>query len=99
MSKVTEPITKDQVLSVYSGEANACCCGCKGKHSYRASAIARAVASKKRGYKVDDDEVNERSVNFVVNKLNKNLDQVEDGGSYWSLDTFTRVYIAYKVQA
>ncbi len=96
--KAIEPINKDQVLSVYSGEANACCCGCKGKHSYRESAIARAVASKKRGYPIDDNEVSERSVSFVVNKINANLGDAENYESFWSFETPTRLYIAYKVE-
>ena len=95
--KATTTIKKDQVLSVYSGRPG-CCCGCLGKHSYPSSPIARQVASKKRGYKIDDDEISDRNITMIVNKLNKNLGEVEDGGSYFSFETPSRLYIAYKLE-
>ena len=75
--KVATPIDKDQVASVYNGEAHKCCCGCCGTHT-------------------KNEPEGSRKVSFVVNKLNANLDKVEDGGSYWAFETETRVYIAYK---
>ena len=95
--KVTTPIEPDQVLSTYNGKANRCCCGCSGTHSYPESRIAREVAGLKRGYPIGDDECSNRKMAFVIRKLNANLDKVEDGGSYWALDTGSRVYIAYKL--
>lgn len=97
--KLTEPINRDDVLSVYNGEAGKCCCGCAGKHSYPKSGIARQVAGKKRGYPITDDECSDRSVTFVVNKINANLADAQDHGDFVCFDTPTRTYIAYKVQA
>ena len=95
-SKVTTPITKDEILSVYSGRPG-CCCGCRGNHTYPTSRIAREVAGKKRGYPIDDDECNDGQMTRVINKLNRNLDHVEDGGSYFVFETPSRIYIAYKL--
>ena len=68
--KATTLIAKDQIISVYSGRPG-CCCGCLGKHSYPSSPIARQVASKKRGYPIDDDEISDRteSLNDADRKL------------------------------
>ena len=59
------------VVSVYSGKAGKCCCGCSGKH--RASAH-RQVAAKSRGYAVDDDEVSDRSVKLIYRKVKAAFD-------------------------
>jgi len=95
--KATTTIKKDEILSVYSGRPG-CCCGCRGKHSYPTSPIARNVASKKRGYPIDDDECNDGNITRIVNLLNRNLGDVEDGGSYFSLETPSRLYIAYRLE-
>jgi hypothetical protein len=61
-------IDKSKVVFVYSGKAG-CACGCNG--SYKYAAAHRAFASKNRGYKVDDNEINERSISIIVNKVVK----------------------------
>lgn len=61
-------INVNKVKSVYSGRPG-CCCGCQGKHSY--ASATRIEAGKSRGYEVSDDEVSDRSVKMIVNKLNK----------------------------
>ena len=89
-------VNKDQVLSVYSG-AHGCACGCLGNHRYRADAKLRALAAERRGYEISDDEVSERSVSFVVNKINKNWADAEVSGDMVVFETETRVYIAYLI--
>jgi len=61
-------IDKNLVVSVYAGVDGACCCGCKGKHSY-ASKFA-ALGGKLRGYPVTDDDISDRSVAIIVAKIN-----------------------------
>jgi hypothetical protein len=62
-------IDKSKVKSVYSGKNGECCCGCSGTHSY--ASIHREAAGKNRGYAVRDEEVNDRQVARVVNKIEK----------------------------
>lgn len=57
----------ENVVSVYSGKAYSCACGCKGKHTY-ASAYVN-MASAIRGYEVKPDEVNDRTVKMIFNKV------------------------------
>jgi hypothetical protein len=57
------------VVSVYSGKAGKCMCGCSGKHTY--ASAHREWASKNRGYAIDDDEVSDRTVKIIFNKLLK----------------------------
>lgn len=81
-----------EVASVYQGKKDACCCGCAGSHRYASK--HRDWASKDRGYKVTDDEVNDTTVLEVVNTI-KAL-----GGEYDETDHFfategDTVYIAY----
>lgn len=62
-------VERANVKSVYSGKLDRCCCGCAGKYSY--ASTYRDQVSKERGYEVCDDEVSDRSVSLVVNKMNK----------------------------
>lgn len=84
----------DKVDSVYSGKRNSCCCGCKGKHSYRASSTQ---ASKEWG------TVNDRVVDQMVKKVKT---QVECFSPYepahefasedcMSVDVGNRTYVCY----
>jgi len=67
-------ITVDQVVSVYSGKANKCACGCSG--TYRYASAYRDQGIQLRGYAIDADEVNDRQVAKVVGLLNANIQDV-----------------------
>ena len=67
----TEPIRVEEVLTAYSGLTNSCYCGCSGKYYYTES--TRKVAGKDRGYEVDDDEINEKMVLKIVNRVNASI--------------------------
>lgn len=56
-----------QIQSVYSGKNGKCCCGCAGKHTY--ASAHRAAASKNRGYEITDNEISDRSVKLIVDKI------------------------------
>jgi hypothetical protein len=91
-------IDRSQIEAVYSGINGRCCCGCAGKHTY-ASAFQKA-ASKRRGYKVTDDEVSDRTVALIANKINAATpEQREDHSgkyrSYYAAVIGERLYIAY----
>jgi len=64
-------VNAGKVMSVYSGINGRCCCGCSGKHTYALK--YRKDASKHRGYKVEDDEISDRTVKLFVNKINRIL--------------------------
>ena len=85
-------LTLDNVASVYSGKRGMCCCGCSGKHTY-ASAL-RAEASKSRGYEVRDEEVNDRTVKMIFNKLMQNeFEKISE--TCYSYETGSRLYVVY----
>ena len=88
-------LTLDNVASVYSGKAGRCCCGCSGKHTY-ASAL-RAEASKSRGYEVRDEEINDRTVRMIFNKVMKAYykDVTKISETCYSYETDTRLYVVY----
>jgi hypothetical protein len=66
--KMNKPsIDIEKVYAVYSGKPNCCMCGCKGKYSYASE--HQEFAGKNRGYSVDDDEVNDRTVRMFVKKV------------------------------
>lgn len=90
----------DNVSSVYSGKAGKCACGCAGKHTYASKHVK--WASKDRGYRVEEEEVNDRSVKLIVNRMNAIIESGdyeypfrEDG--FTSLESGDRLYIAYFV--
>lgn len=84
----------EDVAKVYSGKPG-CMCGCNGKYSVMPQHCE--LASKWRGYKITDDEVSERSVKTIVNKMNKQADKLEwdKEGLYVALETETRTYAVY----
>ena len=85
-------LTPENVMSVYTGRANRCCCGCSGVHSY--SEQHREAASKNRGYPVKDDEIDDETVRRVVNHINKAKNAVAEGG-YVFVESKARLHVAY----
>jgi len=89
----------NKVASVYSGQDGSCCCGCSGKHTYASQ--YRDWSSKDRGYEVKENEVSDRSVKTLVNKMNKLFEdgvEKEDGddpSNLVSVVNGNRLYIAY----
>jgi hypothetical protein len=92
-------IEKDSVQSTYSGKPG-CCCGCRGKHTYAKK--HRKVASRRRGDRIKNEEINDRSVASTVARMNKLIaaggHKVRIGPELVSIQTDTRLYIAYFVQ-
>lgn len=82
----------ENVSSVYSGINGRCCCGCSGKHTYAAQHVE--WASDNRGYPVTPDEVNDRTVKLVVNKINA-ANAVATFPGLVSIVIGRRIYIAY----
>ena len=89
-----------KVASVYSGINGRCCCGCAGKHTY--ASANRPWSSKNRGYRVRDEEVSDRTVKLIVNKMNRLIaggvvPQVPYPKEFVSVVNGNRLYIAYFV--
>lgn len=84
----------ENVASVYSGKNGRCCCGCAGKHTYASK--FKDYSSEERGYKVTDDEVNDRTVKTIVNRINKNEDKLDmKEPDFVSVVINNRLLIAY----
>ena len=84
----------ENVLSVYSGKARACCCGCAGKHTYVSA--HREEASKRRGYPVEDSEVSDGAAKRVFNLIVNDPDvQYDEQYQYIWTESDTRLKIAY----
>lgn len=92
-----ETLTVEQVVSVYSGKAGKCCCGCAGKHRYPAA--KRAEASKSRGYPVRDNEINDRQVSKVLNLVKEHAGkegiETTTDETYASVEVDGRMYTVY----
>jgi len=74
--------TLANVQKVYSGKPG-CMCGCRGKYSY--------ASGCEEGY---DDQVNERSVKILFNKvMNNPKHKIEDGIAF--VETDTRNLVVY----
>lgn len=82
----------DDVLSVYSGRNGACCCGCSGTHSYNSK--YKDLGTKRRGYEVKDEDVNDRQVRRVLNIIKK-AEKVNEEYSYLATVVKNRLYIVY----
>ena len=81
-----------EIVSVYSGKAGHCCCGCAGKHTY--ASAHREWAGKNRGYSVSDDEISDRTVKIISNKVLEDPD-VEHEDSLSSVEVGNRLLIVY----
>ena len=91
------------IMSVYSGKAGSCCCGCAGKHTYSTS--YRISAGDDRGYAVGEEECNDRTVTLIVGKIRAAVDagaklSVSPGkvGGFVAIVSVTvgkRLYVAY----
>jgi hypothetical protein len=90
-------VNLENVSSVYSGKRNRCCCGCAGKHTY--SSVHQEWSGENRGYSVSNDEVNDRTVKLIYNKV---MNKLTPGTTYakiadgcYTAETDTRLYIVY----
>jgi hypothetical protein len=83
----------ESVYKVYSGKPNRCMCGCAGKYSYASK--FQAYGGEDRGYEVDDDEVNDRTVRMFVKKVSESdgVDVLND--SIYSVTIGNRFYAIY----
>jgi hypothetical protein len=88
-------ITKDDVMSVYAGQAGKCMCGCKGKHTYNSDYVA--AASKDRGYEVTQDEVNDAVVLRTLHMVKAYEEDCEVDGNIVSVDVGRKTYVLYLV--
>ena len=89
-------LTRDDIVSVYSGRAGKCCCGCAGKHTYNSKHVD--VASKSRGYAVAPEEVNDTIVTKVLRTVQANEECIRvdlSSPPHVSVDVGQRRYILY----
>lgn len=97
LTNTMKTINIENVSSVYSGKDGKCCCGCSGKHTYASAHVK--WASKHRGYKVEADEVSDRSVKTIVNKINRLIKtgciDADVDPKYTAVTDNGRLYIAY----
>ena len=76
-------LTLANVQKVYSGKLG-CMCGCRGKYSY--------AQGCEEGY---DDQVNERSVKILFNKVMNHPERKMDGNDIAYVETSTRNLVVY----
>jgi hypothetical protein len=87
-------LTIDDVMSVYSGLPG-CACGCRGKHRYASKHVK--IASKNRGYKVQPEEISDRSVAIIFGKVKRNADKLEysEHEDFFSVELGNRTLVVY----
>ena len=81
-----------QVRSVYSGSSGCCSCGCKGKYTYASQ--YQTDSEKSIGYPLSDDQINDRTIKTIFNRVAKNPNHVDDGNLSY-LDNGQRIWIVY----
>lgn len=82
-----------KVYSVYSGKNGRCCCGCSGKHTYAAKFAQEA--GEHRGYDILPEEVSDRTIKTIVNKMLKTGNVIQDWPDHVYAVSGERLYIAY----
>lgn len=92
-----QELKPSDVLTVYSGRAGKCCCGCSGKHYVNPD--YRAEAAEEQGYAVDDEDCSKGMITRVLNILrNAPIDQLDVSPNYVAFETDTRLSVAYLIK-
>jgi len=60
----------EEICKVYVGQPHKCMCGCSGKYSYPSLNIEQS--GKERGYALDTEDINDKRIHRVLNKVAKN---------------------------
>ena len=81
------PVDYTQVTKAYSGKAKNCCCGCAGNYYYS------SFFPSLRDY--EKDQVDDKNLKRVVNKINANIATAERDPIYVSVTIGNRMYTAY----
>ena len=88
--------TLADVVKVYNGKIG-CMCGCNGK--YKVATAHREYADKNRGYAYDDEDISDRSVKIIFNKVMKNPNKVVQGNIVYVEDRSAgyagRIHVVY----
>jgi hypothetical protein len=86
-----------QIDCVYVGKPGKCMCGCSGTYSY--TSINREISSKRRGYPVDEEDINDARVLRVLAKVTKNAPQGIEvlNGNIYSLTIGQTVYVVHLI--
>ena len=95
-----ENLMPQDLFSVYSGKNGRCCCGCSGKHTYLT--VNRVAAGLNRGYKVDDDELGDRTVKNVLRRLQRahaSGEEVNAGDNHFALVAGQRLRVVYMLES
>jgi len=89
-------LTSADVISVYSGKAHHCCCGCAGIHRY--NTLYRHSAAKWRGYAIQDEEFNDRQISRVLKIVQANSASAHFDPTYVGVTIGDRWYNVYLVE-
>jgi len=95
VKKALQSLSPSDIVSVYVGRANKCCCGCSGVHSY--STEHQAEASESHGYQVDN--VDDATVLKVLRTVQAHEELAMFGSNHVAVNvgpkSRQKVYIVY----
>lgn len=85
----------EKVFQTYTGRPG-CMCGCLGKYSVKSN--HRKFADKDRGYPHNDEDINDRSVKIIFNKIAKALKEGKKVTTSSRPFGYSTNYIAYQTE-
>ena len=85
-------LTVDQVYTAYNGKIG-CMCGCQGDYAYASQ--HREYASSHRGYRVDDDEINDNRLRRRFNTIKNFIGTFIVGDHYVYIERNGRCFAIY----
>lgn len=86
-------VNLEDVITVYRGRPNRCMCGCSGKYIY--TNANRVIASNHRGYKVNDDDINDAIVKRIIKKFDTDMPVKDWGNGIYELIIGNTQYTLY----
>jgi len=76
-----------------AGRTNNSSCGCAGQHYY--ASAHRQLASRHRGYRVSDDEVDDQKVARVLRLITARADDATVCADHIAVDVAGRTHVLY----
>lgn len=101
MNARVQRLNPEDILTVYSGKAGKCCCGCAGRHIANPQHLEEAT--KGRGYTYDAADVSAKQVTRVLRQIQAEDAEGDEGADLEtglaSIVVGKRLYVAYFTDA
>jgi hypothetical protein len=69
-----QPLNINDVVSVYEGKAETCCCGCSGRHFYSPAFTKEIAEYVREGWIYQPEEFNQDKITAITELVNEHIE-------------------------